>query len=94
MTGGQGRLIVAGAGRLTLRRPPGVAGRGDSDMFVHGRCRNCGPNVVYRWLSGRPLLRNAACPRCGKRLKQTAIALMAAPEIRDEQPKFLARGLR
>ena len=53
---------------------------------VHGRCHPCG--VIWRWPvgAGWPLLRNAFCPRCGRRLEQTAASLAVHPEIIEARP--------
>lgn len=52
--------------------------------YTHGRCTECGKNVVYRWL-GKPLLKNAMCPAHRTPLKRTALALMKHPELRTVQ---------
>lgn len=40
----------------------------DYSKRTHGRCKSC--RKVWGWL-GKPLLRDAHCPRCGMRLRQT-----------------------
>lgn len=42
-------------------------------MATAGRCRPCG--VVFSW-QGKPLLRDALCPRCKRPLDRTAVALL------------------
>ena len=37
--------------------------------MTHGKCTDC---KVYWFWSGKPLLREAGCPECGKSLERTS----------------------
>ena len=52
-----------------------------------GRCKPCG--LVYQWPTGASRkLRFAWCPRCGRKLRGTAVSLMTAPVMAPERPYF------
>jgi predicted amidophosphoribosyltransferase len=54
-----------------------------------GRCWRC--KVIFQW-AGRPLLKNALCPRCKKPLDRTAVSLVShTPILEDEHPLELVR---
>lgn len=50
--------------------------------YTTGRCRAC--NVRYIW-RGKPQLKDASCPNCGRELRATTHLFKAGPTI-DQAP--------
>lgn len=53
---------------------------------THGRCRPCG--AIFQW-QGRPLLRDALCPRCRQPLDRTAAGIARHIPIVEEHPVYI-----
>lgn len=56
---------------------------------TQGRCRPC--KIAYRWL-GKPLLREALCPKCSRPLARTTGDLTKVPWLY-EAPHRLVPGV-
>lgn len=58
--------------------------------MTQGKCFRC--KVAFRW-KGKPLLREALCPRCKEPLSKTSRHLKSLPWV-EEHPHWLVGGPR